>query len=501
MKRKSWFFFMTSWLLLSGVNALAQSQRFTFNSGEETLRQNLLHSVVKIVSKLKDGRAQKEGSGLIFRMENQDYVVTSDHVYFHSNELADHFIFVNGSTAPLSRCQSMMVRYEYGLALLKCETGISSPFEILRNPYNADPITRLGPIPMQAPGFERNPHYFRRDEIRGLSVAGYPLSSSELYVDRDGIGQLYYAEWGLLIMGIEIMYRIANVHAEPGMSGGLLFDRTLERGGMPRVLGLLSHMRNFSNGSNIYAIPAQDVIAFIYNSFMQPGFKPSIRQEVRNQLRGPYDVAIGSYDFELLEDLNAKNQRLRAYRLRKIGRFSDTPGPARIRDFESTLDIFLPKNPHCTPFMMGAWGLQPGNEYSYNYGLKLVSNGVDTLDGQVRGVEEPLFLLDCPETETSLEKLKNLRVRLAEILGRVKNETELIRHFRKIGQQLSDSHLDHAFSPNGIPLYYTELKARHFQKLIHDYRTPWAQLKEEGFETELRQWIKEVVDNLEKISL
>src|SRR4051812_23795889 len=116
---------------------------------------------------------------------------------------------------------------------------------------------------------------------------------------------------------------------------------------------MLSHPRKTDFGpgkeSLWYAIPAQDGKSFFSSSLSNPGYRSRIRQEVRHQLRGPFDVAIGSYDFEFIEEARGQSV-VRAFRLRKIGHFANEPGEVRAREFEGVLNAFLPSHPGCVPY-------------------------------------------------------------------------------------------------------------------------------------------------------
>ena len=108
-------------------------------------------------------------------------------------------------------------------------------------------------------------------------------------------------------MGIDIALEIERVHGEVGMSGGLVF-KTDPHNDYPPTISPWSATSVPKTAAarpgpslRVYAIPMQDVANFIYQTLAAPTLRSRIRQELRDQLRGPYDVLIGNYDFEFLE--------------------------------------------------------------------------------------------------------------------------------------------------------------------------------------------------------
>jgi hypothetical protein len=475
--------------------------RADYLTGGQALSR-LLGSVVKIVSTLKNGDADLEGSGLLFTAKGQTYLVTSDHVHFQNDELAAHKIYRDGGRDPIGTCETLVSRYEYGLSLMKCDLKVQMPLLEWSQSYNDyGGSAHLGPVYVNAPWYDKDPNYLHDYRIYGLYVAGYPFASAKLLIDENGQGQLRFKDWSAILMGVNVMYEIEYIHGESGMSGGILYQRARQDDQAPTLLGLLSHKRNINSGNGkttVFAIPAQDVNAFIRTALSNPGWRSRIRQEVRNQLRGPYDVSIGSYDFELLDE-DRGGRLVRAFRLRKIGRFKDG-APYMARDFESVLDHFLPAHPDCVPFMIGSWGLMPGDKYTYGYGLKMIANPAKILESQDTRDEEALFSLKCPGTESALHKLSELGPRYQAFFDKVDpSANELLRQAAKLRSQISGA--DFGFGGQGIPLYAVSAKVRDVRRLLGGYSQPWAELKSRGLDTELRALLDETAAALEFVSL
>jgi hypothetical protein len=468
-------------------------------TGEQALHR-LLSSTVKIVSELRNGDAQLNGSGLLFQSKNEIYVVTSDHVVFHSDDLAEHRIYENEGNAALGSCTLVRVTYEYGLALLKCTLARPYPvYEFFQGPGDYDGAAHLGPIRMASPWYETDPNYLQNQTVYSVYVAGYPLASSSLLVDSQGETRLHYKDPDPLIMGIIVMQEVVRIHSEKGMSGGVLFQRSAQDSEPPQILAMLSHERkvNFGGGKDslVFAIPAQYVNSFIRSALGNPARKGRIRQEVRNQLRGPYDVAIGMYDFEYLEQ-ERDGKIVRAFRLRKIGHFPKEPVPPQTRDFESTLDAYLPKHPGCVPYLVASWGLMGGARPVYSYGLKWITNAVKTLEGQDLSEEEPLIYLRCPGTAEAIAKLEGIRARFAAFkMGAPSNE--LVTKADGLIAELNARN-----STAEIPDYGgISVKSRDFTRLLKTYATLWAQLAGSGREAELRGILQDAAAALEPVTL
>jgi hypothetical protein len=328
-------------------------------------------------------------------------------------------------------------------------------------------------------------------------VAGYPFSTAQIVVDQaKGTSSLVYKAFNPLIMGVDVMHEVNNVHAEPGMSGGILFANNSPDSTGPLILGMISHRRKAGDGNiTAYAIPAQIVVGFMREVIEDPSRRSRIRQEVRNQLRGPFDVSIGTYNFEYLDEGNVQ-----AFRLRKIGHFPDSPQPPQEKYFEPMLDYYLPQHPLCVPYLVASWGTRYLGNFNFDFRLKPVTNPIEILDNQDRDEEEPLFLMRCPQTAQSLTKLASVRDQLEQFFSVVPVDlnriTRRLKEFHdELMQNLSDS------QDQQIPRYVISFKAHEARDFLKGYAASRAQIAQQGQGPRLEQILNDAAQALEFINL
>lgn len=170
-------------------------------------------AVVKIESG-RCGMSQKtmKGSGILIREGSNIYVITSEHVIYHSNSGFCHRV----SSESFSRMEARLIQVDWGmgLALLKLVDDVS---------INLPTLSTL------------NSGEIRQGE--SVFIFGFPYSSEKLLQSPKGF-LLSTQSDRALIPFVKVMYEAIRVYVEFGMSGGIAVSEDLTS-----FIGIISHQR------------------------------------------------------------------------------------------------------------------------------------------------------------------------------------------------------------------------------------------------------------------
>lgn len=191
-------------------------------------------SVVKIRSSYKNSSTQfRVGSGLLIKWGSRRFVLTSDHVVFHSNNSFIHQMLDSaGRSVGLTYLLSDAGK---GLALM--ELSGTAPQDL-----NSYPVTAewLKPLSLGS----------------SSTMAGYPADSDDVLVSQSGqIHNLAMAS--NLFIELPTLVEVTEGHAEFGMSGGAAFSAE------GFYQGLLSHQVEKNGKNTILVIPAAQIYTWL----------------------------------------------------------------------------------------------------------------------------------------------------------------------------------------------------------------------------------------------
>lgn len=206
---------------------------------------NFETAVVKISSSWASSPKKYFGSGLLFRKLDKVYCLTSDHILFHTNDQATHFL--QRSNREALKARYLISDWGKGLALLEV----------------------VGVLDSQVPTFEDlGPGTALEGEP--ITVMGYPyLSESNISftggkIQKPVSDQAIFSELPGLI-------RVTDSYGEFGMSGGPAFNVKNQ------FLGVLSHQDLTSPGEpqkNLLLIPSTQAVSWIEAYFKDPNGAP-----------------------------------------------------------------------------------------------------------------------------------------------------------------------------------------------------------------------------------
>lgn len=184
-------------------------------------------AVVKVFSAYNGSSIQPRlGSGLVIKKMGHFYVLTSDHVVFHSNKSFTHKI--QNNLGKISQAVYLTSDAGRGLALL---TLLDEPKDLTF--YDMDlSAFNSPPLPSET-----------------VTLVGYPADSDSVLLDKKGwLNNSHYASD--LFVELAELYEIKGGHGEFGMSGGAAFKRD------GAFIGVLSHQILSSQNESVLLIPA-----------------------------------------------------------------------------------------------------------------------------------------------------------------------------------------------------------------------------------------------------
>ncbi len=276
------------------LSALAFLAAFANPSTEAIASQNPADWTVKVQSWLCQQPDHRfNGSGLLLRIQEHDYVLTSEHVVLHG--VADFCHSISGASVKnIVRADLRAVDFATGMALLK----LSKPLE------NAAPPT-LDIFEPQTPNIGQK-----------LTVAGYPAKSDELLVPPVG-DVLKNSSSRHEIPLISKVIETIGAHGEYGMSGGPAWS---QKGGKNGVIGMLSHQylsmrpgtatqvaewqaeenRQYHSSNFLILIPSKSILRWIGEVIKAPSAAPFLLRDPYSQLQGKSVVLMNEVRVEYI---------------------------------------------------------------------------------------------------------------------------------------------------------------------------------------------------------
>lgn len=186
-------------------------------------------SIVKIKSFYSTTSLQPRlGTGIVVQWRGHKYVLTSDHVIYHSNRSFTHQI--SDSKGHTDSLQYFVADAGRGLALLSFKDGPNS--------FESFDFETVG---LQHPSL-----------FESITMMGFPADSDTVLVDQKGkLSNLKFSSD--IFVELSQLMEVSSGHAEFGMSGGAAFSAE----GVYR--GLLSHQFVAQNLDTTLLIPAEVV--------------------------------------------------------------------------------------------------------------------------------------------------------------------------------------------------------------------------------------------------
>jgi hypothetical protein len=213
--------------------------------------QDLSEAVVKITSSFSSSTIPpRQGSGILIRFRKKIFILTSDHVVYHSNRSFKHqMLTFNGDSLAL---QYLISDAGHGLALLNPETE-SADFS-------------------KAVDLDSSPSWrdSKLNTAEQISLAGFPVSSDAVLVDSSAKIKSLQTPSELFVQ-LPTLLEVSSGHGEFGMSGGLGYSQT----GIFR--GVISHQVVNDQENTVLLIGAPEVRAWLQSVVATDGtlFRPS----------------------------------------------------------------------------------------------------------------------------------------------------------------------------------------------------------------------------------
>lgn len=211
-----------------------------------------------------------EGSGMVFSNAGKTYVLTSEHVLFHSNEKYCHEVKANGEKLSLRLAHA---EWGNGLALLETSRSIDAPkWETLRKSISAIPGERTQAI-------------------------GYPYHEEFLVQNQWGTELLQVGpNPRKLFPLVPHLIELVHAHGEFGMSGGPAVSESGVWRGMlshqvlrllPGKKSVIGEMTGDSSviDNHLLIIPAETIVKWVDEYFKLPDqVLPFFRRDPRSQV-------------------------------------------------------------------------------------------------------------------------------------------------------------------------------------------------------------------------
>ncbi|WP_413291345.1 S1 family peptidase [Bdellovibrio sp. HCB337] len=420
-------------------------------------------SVVKITSYYSTSSLQPRlGSGLVILWQGHKYVLTSDHVAYHSNRSFTHEITdEQGHKQTLEYFVSDAGR---GLALLRFLTDDPSfvPFD-------------LGAQQEDVPSL--NEH---------ITMIGYPADSDAMLIDKKG--QLSNIKFpSELFVELPELMEVKGGYGEFGMSGGAGFSAS----GIYR--GLISHQIVSGSNNTLLLIPANVVQTWLGSVLSADGSLKSpspitLIQDPAQQVSDFPSYRTGNLYFAFSEPFG-KGMGSSLVVMATKDKNTDTVFGGDQGSFANL--VFKPRvSFSCMGFRTKeVLGRHFGSAGSLNGWLRLAQNP------QI----EPLWIYEGIETVTNVRKARALQPDFARLASELRGlqAQQLASYLGRIATLLEfysrgDSYQD-SMDENALG-NWRFIKPKDIDYILHDagLKTEWQKLAEVSLETRARQKLNEL---------
>jgi hypothetical protein len=246
-------------------------------------------SVVKVTSQYGPNKEiSNNGSGLLFQNQGKTWVLTSEHVVWHTYQNVENRVYLFSEKPSSYKAELKTVDWAVGIALL----------EVLN--YAGAALPTLDDFKKGLP-----------EKGDQLYVSGFRSSGVDLILDPNGNALLPEGHEHLF-PDIKTVIQIKGALADEGMSGGPVFS--MDRN---EIVGILSHrylelvhdnnspVSDYKRGSRLETLPICIPSPFLYKwlqkYFSDPrAFKPSFVRDIESQQAKEESILSGGLKFKLL---------------------------------------------------------------------------------------------------------------------------------------------------------------------------------------------------------
>lgn len=405
---------MSAWIiptlmLLGASSALAQATKLvSYNSLSDGAR-GTASAIVKVISQGPPGSPQLASSGLFFRDQGEQFVVTTSHGLYHSAIIGQFYaINIAGEKVP---CGLLASSYEYDLAILQCKAPnwqMGSRLE-----YSQDEADYYRPSTK-----DYYIHY----------LMGYPADAESLRIETRHNGDpamFYSAPRRMIVPAVKAHYLVPSDHLEPGMSGGVLLVGSrdyLMFGGLISKKMASQQGRSQRAASTAGVIPASYVRYMIQSTLhavrngrhVLPGQQVgphTITRDLYEQLEHPLNVRVNQFSYQMSEKAvgNKRHKIIRVIPDENINLNIEHSPYRGVNDFKRAVRQF----PGCALSVIGEFvGIDNGYEY-----VREDFFGIDTYEGILSffilaegqtnwmGLRGAMMRIDCPNQAETLRKI------------------------------------------------------------------------------------------------
>lgn len=268
---------------------------FAWGIDPETIRA----SIFKVSSKLPGLSQELRGSGILFTKDSKFYVLTSDHVVGHSNEMMITHSAVNSLTGQNLNLIFKGAEWGLGLALLE----VYKPAATLKAPRYEDLLA---------------PSNVKSGET--AAFFGYPFESNDLTEETEAKVVEMAVSLPYYVMAPQLIEFDALI-GEFGMSGGGAFSAD------GNFMGILAYQKilNGTGDNRVYALPQKIVTDWMGKYFQEAAnYKPVFSEPWWGQTK-PDQVILTNNGYFLAFKVQKGEVRNLAGRMEALLFFKDIP--------------------------------------------------------------------------------------------------------------------------------------------------------------------------------
>lgn len=415
--------------------------------------------VVKVISNHTVANQVFNGSGLPLEFNGNFYVLTSDHVVFHSNNNVHLQILTE--TGDNLDCLYIASDFASGLALLQ-----------IKNPQTNLPWPKLQDLKESLPALNQN-----------IILTGFPAKANGSLRDIDGkLSAVKNSD--LFVSHLQIL-EVSGGHAEFGMSGGPAYDID------GSFVGILSHQVYSEDpghiNNSILIIPAKDSLRWLKTQLTDASLQTiTLVQTVNHQLwKNSIMFSTGSLNFTFYDSYSSgiKNFYITPSNPSTAKVFGEING-----DLEKYQNHLLSYR-KCSLLIMGF-----RQRDSIHSGIYASNNLVEMLRSFNSTKLEPVTDLSCPGGAQALDFIDSFEENLAK-LKLPPSEADLWPLYNELSTLLSL--FKNAKSAHGKPIYIL-VKPKDIENILSEknFEPAWKTLNKQNKEAELRSFLLELKNQL-----